>query len=169
MPARHRSPRGAAALLEVRAAVLPPVDSLLLGTAQLLGHLVDREIECDELVAVGRLGTDDRALAHQRELDGLLRHLAVAVDPVGDLHIQSLRASRECLDPGDLLFDNGSEAIGDTHSDANDARFHCCLLVPVLPAKGDRGRLVTPTPVRLGADVTGHFLRVVEESPMSLP
>ena len=116
--------------------MLPAVDPLLLRPAQLLGHLVDREIESHELVAVRRFGANDRPLSDERQLDRLLRDVAIAEHAMGDLHIQPLRSTRERLDPGDLLLDNGSEAIGDSHSDADDARFHCCLLVPVHPAKG---------------------------------
>ena len=116
--------------------VLASVDSLLLRSTKLLGHLVDGHVECDELVSVRGFSAHDGALADERELHGLVRHVTVAVHPVGDLDIQPLRTGRERLDLGDLLFDNGSESIGDTHPDANDARFHCCLLVPVLPAKG---------------------------------
>src|SRR5690606_34928122 len=89
---------GSAALLEVRAArMLASVDALFLRPAQLLRHLVDREIERDELVAVRGLRANDRPLADGRELDRLIRHPAVPIRAMRDLHVQSLRLRGEGL------------------------------------------------------------------------
>jgi hypothetical protein len=136
-----------ALLLEMRAArMLAPVDTLLLRTTQLLRHLVDSEIESHELVAVDSLRAYDRPLADESELDSLIGHPPASIGAMRHLHIQSLRFRSERLHPGDLLLDNGAEAIGDTHPDANDACFHCCLLVPVLPAKGGPWSPCEPLP-----------------------
>jgi hypothetical protein len=75
--------------------VVARVDALVLRAAQLLGELVDREVEGDELVAVGRLGANDRPLAGHGELDRLVLTGAVVVRTVGDLDIETLHAARD--------------------------------------------------------------------------
>src|SRR5690606_24468209 len=136
-----------ALLLEAGTArVVTAVDALLLRATQLFGHLVDGEVEGDELVAVIGFCADDGPLADEREFDGLIRNTPTAIGAMSDFHIQSLRLRGELLDPGDLLLDNGPKAIGDSHPDADDACFHCCLLVPVLPAKGGPWSPCEPLP-----------------------
>ena len=115
----------AALLGELRTAgVVALVDTLVLGATQLLAQLVDREIQSRELVAVGRLGPHDGSLAGDRELDRVVFHPAVVIRPVGDLHVDALRARGEVLDAGGLLFDDRAEAIRHVHSHADDAGFH---------------------------------------------
>ena len=115
----------AAALLELGAArVVAGVDALVLRAPQLLAQLVDREVEGGELVAVGRLGPDERALAGERQLDGVVLDAAVVIRAMRDLDVDALCAWRKVLDAGGLLFDDRAEAIRDPHSHADDAGFH---------------------------------------------
>ena len=100
------------------------VDALVLRAAQLLAQLVDREVEGGELVAVGGLGPHERALAGERELDGVVLDATVVIRAVRDLYVDALSAWRKVLDAGGLVFDDRAEAIGDTHSHADDAGFH---------------------------------------------
>jgi hypothetical protein len=116
---------GAAALLELRTAgVLTSVDALVLRAAQLLAQLVDREVEGGELVTVGGFGPHHGALAGDRQLDGVVLDATVLIGAVRDLYIDALSAWRKVFDAGGLVFDDRAEAIGDTHSHADDAGFH---------------------------------------------
>ena len=115
----------AAPLLELRAArVVAGVDALVLRAPQLLAQLVDRHVEGGELVGIRRLGADEGALAGERELDRVVLHAAVVIRAVGHLHVHALSAWRKVLYAGGLVFDDRAEAIGDTHSHADDAGFH---------------------------------------------
>ena len=78
----------------------------------------------DELVAVGRLGANDRPLAGHGELDRLVLTGAVVVRTVGDLDIETLRTRREILDADGLLFGDGAEPVRHAHTHADDAGFH---------------------------------------------
>jgi hypothetical protein len=111
-------------------------DPLLLGAPELLRELVQRHVQRGELVRVDSLRPDDRSLTEERELHGLIRDATVAIGPMGDLDLEPESSRRERLNTRRLLLDNRAEPVGDAHSDADDARFHHCLLVPVLPAKG---------------------------------
>ncbi len=114
-----------ALLLELGAArVVARIDALVLRAPQLLAQLVDRHVEGGELVGIRRLSADDRALAGERELDRVVFHPTVVIRAVSHLHVHALSAWRKVLYADGLVFDDRAEAIGDTHSHADDAGFH---------------------------------------------
>jgi hypothetical protein len=116
--------------------VLARIDALVLRATQLLGELVDGDVEGGELVAVDGFGTHHGAFAGERQLDRGILHAAVVVGAMRDLDVEPLRTRKQMLDAEGLLIDHTPESIRDAHSHADDAGFHPCLLVPVLPAKG---------------------------------